>query len=47
MSRAFVKEDTGEGRYRIVGEDEADPAKGSLSYKDPAISAAMAKAPEG
>jgi transcription elongation GreA/GreB family factor len=31
--------------YRIVGEDEADPAKGSISYVSPLARALMGKAP--
>jgi transcription elongation GreA/GreB family factor len=31
-------------RYRIVGEDEADPAKGSISYVSPLARALMGKA---
>ncbi len=30
--------------YRIVGEDEADPAKGTLSYVSPLARALMGKA---
>ncbi len=34
-SRVTLKDSEGERSYRIVGEDEADPAQGSLSYISP------------
>lgn len=41
-----VSIERGDGRhiYRIVGEDEADPAKGTLSYVSPLARALMGKA---
>ena len=38
------REDGRRQRYRIVGEDEADPAKGSVSYVAPLARALMGKA---
>lgn len=37
------REDGRQQTYRIVGEDEADPAKGSLSYVSPLAQALMGK----
>ena len=39
----FEREDGRRQSYRIVGEDEADPAKGSLSYVSPLAQALMGK----
>jgi transcription elongation GreA/GreB family factor len=39
----FVHADGRRQRYRIVGEDEADPAKGTLSYVSPLARALMGK----
>ena len=39
----FEREDGRRQTYRIVGEDEADPAKGSLSYISPLAKALMGK----
>jgi transcription elongation GreA/GreB family factor len=39
----FEREDGRQQTYRIVGEDEADPAKGSLSYVSPLAQALMGK----
>lgn len=39
----FEREDGRRQTYRIVGEDEADPAKGSLSYVSPLAQALMGK----
>ena len=39
----FEREDGRRQTYRIVGEDEADPAKGSLSYISPLARALMGK----
>ena len=39
----FEREDGRRQTYRIVGEDEADPAKGSLSYISPLAQALMGK----
>ena len=39
----FEREDGRQQTYRIVGEDEADPAKGSLSYISPLAQALMGK----
>jgi transcription elongation GreA/GreB family factor len=39
----FEREDGRKQTYRIVGEDEADPAKGSLSYVSPLAQALMGK----
>jgi transcription elongation GreA/GreB family factor len=39
----FEREDGRLQTYRIVGEDEADPAKGSLSYISPLAQALMGK----
>jgi transcription elongation GreA/GreB family factor len=39
----FQREDGRRQTYRIVGEDEADPAKGSLSYISPLAQALMGK----
>jgi transcription elongation GreA/GreB family factor len=40
----FVREDGRQQTYRIVGEDEADPAKGTLSYVSPLARALLGKA---
>jgi transcription elongation GreA/GreB family factor len=40
----FRREDGRTQTYRIVGEDEADPAKGTLSYVSPLARALMGKA---
>jgi transcription elongation GreA/GreB family factor len=40
----FVREDGRRQTYRIVGEDEADPAKGTLSYVSPMARALLGKA---
>jgi transcription elongation GreA/GreB family factor len=40
----FVREDGRKQTFRIVGEDEADPAKGTLSYVSPLARALMGKA---
>jgi len=39
----FKREDGRRQSYRIVGEDEANPAKGSLSYVSPLAQALMGK----
>lgn len=39
----FEREDGRRQTYRIVGEDEADPAKGTLSYVSPLASALLGK----
>jgi transcription elongation GreA/GreB family factor len=39
----FEREDGRRQTYRIVGEDEADPAKGTLSYASPLARALMGK----
>jgi transcription elongation GreA/GreB family factor len=39
----FEREDGRRQTYRIVGEDEADPAKGSLSYISPLAQSLMGK----
>lgn len=39
----FEREDGRRQTYRIVGEDEADPTKGSLSYVSPLAQALMGK----
>jgi transcription elongation GreA/GreB family factor len=39
----FERDDGRRQTYRIVGEDEADPAKGSLSYVSPLAQALMGK----
>ena len=39
----FEREDGRRQTYRIVGEDEADPTKGSLSYVSPLAQAMMGK----
>lgn len=41
---AFVRADGRSGRYRIVGEDEADPAQGRVSYVSPLARALLGKA---
>jgi transcription elongation GreA/GreB family factor len=41
---AFVRDDGRTQTFRIVGEDEADPAKGSVSYVSPLARALMGKA---
>jgi len=43
-SVTFARDDGRTQTYRIVGEDEADPAKGSLSYVSPLAQALMGKA---
>ncbi|MFC3078880.1 transcription elongation factor GreA [Phenylobacterium terrae] len=40
----FEREDGRRQAFRIVGEDEADPAKGSVSYVSPLARALMGKA---
>ncbi|GGF79672.1 transcription elongation factor GreB [Azorhizobium oxalatiphilum] len=40
----LLREDERRQTFRIVGEDEADPAKGSVSYVSPLASAVMGKA---
>jgi transcription elongation GreA/GreB family factor len=40
----IAREDGRRQRFRIVGEDEADPAKGSVSYVSPLARATMGKA---
>lgn len=40
----FVREDGRRMTYRIVGEDEADPAKGTLSYVSPLARVLLGKA---
>lgn len=43
-SRVTIERDGGRQQtYRIVGEDEADPAKGTLSYVSPLAQALMGK----
>jgi transcription elongation GreA/GreB family factor len=39
----FVRTDGQQQTYRIVGEDEADPARGSISYVSPVARALMGK----
>ncbi len=39
----FEREDGRQQTYRIVGEDEADPAKGTISYVSPIAQALMGK----
>ena len=39
----IVREDGRQQTFRIVGEDEADPAKGSISYVSPLARALLAK----
>jgi transcription elongation GreA/GreB family factor len=39
----FEREDGKQQSYRIVGEDEADPTKGSISYVSPLAQALMGK----
>jgi transcription elongation GreA/GreB family factor len=39
----FVRADERQQTYRIVGEDEADPARGSISYVSPVARALMGK----
>lgn len=39
----FEREDGRRQTYRIVGEDEADPAKGTISYVSPIAQALMGK----
>lgn len=41
---SFEREDGRRQSYRIVGEDEADPAKGSVSYVSPLARALLGKA---
>jgi transcription elongation GreA/GreB family factor len=40
----IVRDDSREQTFRIVGEDEADPAKGSISYVSPLAKAMIGKA---
>ena len=40
---AIEREDGRRQRFRIVGEDEADPAKGSVSYVSPLAAALLGK----
>ena len=40
----IAREDDSRQTFRIVGEDEADPAKGSVSYVSPLAAAVMGKA---
>lgn len=40
----FVRDDGREQTYQIVGEDEADPKAGSISYASPVASRLMGKA---
>lgn len=40
----FVRDDGRQQKYRIVGEDEADPRAGSISYVSPIARALMGKA---
>ena len=42
-SRVTLRGEGGERSYRIVGEDEADPAQGSLSYVSPLARALVGK----
>lgn len=42
-SVTFEREDGRQQTYRIVGEDEADPAKGMISYVSPLAQALMGK----
>jgi transcription elongation GreA/GreB family factor len=42
-SVAFEREDGLRQSYRIVGEDEADPARGSISYLSPLAAALLGK----
>ncbi|MFH1554828.1 MAG: transcription elongation factor GreA [Pseudomonadota bacterium] len=44
MHVTFEREDGRRQTYRIVGEDEADPARGSVSYVSPLARALMGKA---
>jgi transcription elongation GreA/GreB family factor len=39
----FLREDGRESRFRIVGEDEADPALGAVSYVSPLARALLGK----
>lgn len=39
----FIRDDGREQNYRIVGEDEADPAAGSISYVSPVARALIGK----
>jgi transcription elongation GreA/GreB family factor len=41
---AFAREDGRVQRFRIVGEDEADPSAGSVSYVSPLAQALLGKA---
>lgn len=41
----FLRDDGRRQTYRIVGEDEADPAKGTVSYISPLARALMGKSP--
>ena len=43
-SVTFEREDGRKATYRIVGEDEADPAKGAVSYVSPLAQALLGKA---
>jgi transcription elongation GreA/GreB family factor len=40
---ALARDDGRKQTYRIVGEDEADPARGTLSYVSPVARALMGK----
>ncbi|MGG2476782.1 GreA/GreB family elongation factor, partial [Rhizobium sp. BR5] len=40
----FSRDDGRTQRFRIVGEDEADPAAGTMSYVSPVARALMGKA---
>jgi transcription elongation GreA/GreB family factor len=42
-SVTFLREDGRRQTFRIVGEDEADPKRGSISYVSPAARALMGK----
>ena len=42
-SVTFVRDDGREQTFRIVGEDEADPAEGRVSYVSPLARAVMGK----
>ncbi|MFG1464856.1 transcription elongation factor GreA [Xanthobacter sp. DSM 24535] len=44
MRVTFEREDGRRQTFRIVGEDEADPARGSVSYVSPLARAVMGKA---
>ena len=44
QSVTFVRDDDREQTYRIVGEDEADPTAGAVSYLSPLAKALLGKA---